>query len=264
MRLLPRLAALSAALVLPVLAEAASVKVDYLITLEGLSLGNAALEGSFDDSRYDMRLNGQLTGLIGAFSGSARGGAAARGTVAGTRLVSSGFSASAKAGLGERTVQVGVANGNVTQVEINPPFEERPERVPLTEASLKGIIDPLSGMVGLAANPARFNEPANCNRTAPVFDGTQRFNVVTSYSDTRVVRRPGGYTGPVLVCHVRYVPIAGHRTDRESVKFMADNRDMSVWLAPVEGTRMLVPVRIAIRTMIGMSIVEAQTWSVGR
>jgi hypothetical protein len=42
---------------------------------------------------------------------------------------------------------------------------------------------------------------------------------------------------------------------------MQDNRDMSVWLAPVEGARLLVPLRIAVRTMIGMSVVEASRWS---
>jgi hypothetical protein len=73
-----------------------------------------------------------------------------------------------------------------------------------------------------------------------------------------------GYSGPVLVCNARYVPIAGHRSTRPSTKFMEDNKDMQVWLAPIQGTRMLVPLRIAVRTMIGMSIVEASHWALAR
>jgi type II secretory pathway component PulM len=42
---------------------------------------------------------------------------------------------------------------------------------------------------------------------------------------------------------------------------MEENRDMQVWLAPVQGTRLLVPLRIAVRTMIGMSVVEASQWA---
>jgi len=42
---------------------------------------------------------------------------------------------------------------------------------------------------------------------------------------------------------------------------MEDNRDMSVWLAPVAGQKVLVPVRIAVRTMVGMSVVEASNWT---
>jgi hypothetical protein len=42
---------------------------------------------------------------------------------------------------------------------------------------------------------------------------------------------------------------------------MEDNRDMSVWLAPVEGTRVLLPIRISVRTTIGTNIIEATRWS---
>jgi hypothetical protein len=44
---------------------------------------------------------------------------------------------------------------------------------------------------------------------------------------------------------------------------MQDNRDISVWLAPVEGSRVLVPLRIAVRTMVGMSVIEASRWTLG-
>lgn len=251
-----------AALLAPVMsAQAAQFRADYTVTLAGLLIGNGAIEGSFEDSRYDVKLSGRMTGVVGALSGGSRGGATARGTVAGTRLVSSGFSASAASGSSSRTVQVGVANGNVTSVSIEPPFEERPGRVPLTEASKRNIVDPVSGLVAVAADPAKPYEPANCSRTVPVFDGSQRFDVVLNYAGTRVVRKPG-FTGNVLVCSIRYVPIAGHRVDRPSVQFMRDNRDMSVWLAPVEGTRMLVPIRISLETMLGTSVVEAQSWQV--
>ena len=103
-------------------------------------------------------------------------------------------------------------------------------------------------------------DPANCNRTLPIFDGAARFDVVLSYGETRQVEKPG-YKGPVLVCNARYVPIAGHRALRPTTKFMQDNRDMSVWLAPVEGARLLVPLRIAVRTMVGMSVIEASRWA---
>ena len=54
---------------------------------------------------------------------------------------------------------------------------------------------------------------------------------------------------------------AGHRPDRPGVKFMEDNTEMSVWLAPVEGTRVLLPLRIAVRTQLGLNIIEATRWS---
>ncbi len=44
---------------------------------------------------------------------------------------------------------------------------------------------------------------------------------------------------------------------------MEENKDMSVWLVPLEGQRVLVPIRISVRTMVGTSIVEASRWSFG-
>jgi type II secretory pathway component PulM len=42
---------------------------------------------------------------------------------------------------------------------------------------------------------------------------------------------------------------------------MEDNTDMQVWLAPVQGARLLAPLRIAVRTMVGMSVIEASQWA---
>lgn len=259
-RPLVRAGALAALIASAIPAAAAGLRVDYRITLGGLQLGNATFSGSFDDSRYEMRVNGQLTGLAGLFSGGSQGAASARGQVSGARLVSAGFSASGRAGSNERTVQLGVSGGNVTAIEINPPFQETEYRVPVTEANKRGIIDPLSGMVAVAANPARPTDPANCNRSVPVFDGTQRFDVVLSFTETRIVRKPG-FTGSVLVCSARYVPVAGHRPSRASVKFMEDARDISVWLAPVEGTRVLAPIRVSVPTLLGTTVIEAESWT---
>lgn len=239
---------------------AATLKVDYSISLGGLNLGSADLDGRFDGDRYDVKLKGQLTGLAGAFSGGSRGSAAASGKLAGSRVSSTGFSASGESSSAARTVRMGVASGVVTGVQIDPPFEDRPDRVPVTEAQKRGIVDPLSALFAVTANGGKPDEPASCNRTIPVYDGTQRFNVVLSYAETRQVAKPG-FSGNVLVCQARYVPIAGHRSERPSVKFMAENRDMNVWFAPVEGTRVLVPIRIQVRTMMGLSVVEAQKWT---
>ena len=102
-------------------------------------------------------------------------------------------------------------------------------------------------------------DPSACNRTIPVFDGAGRFDVTLSFASAKTVDVPG-YKGPVLVCQARYTPIAGHRTGRKATQFMAENRDMEAWLAPVENTRMLVPVKISVRTMIGTTVIDATRW----
>lgn len=247
-------------------ARAATVTVGYRITLAGLTLGTADLGGTFEGDRYTLSMSAQLTGIAGLLSGSGRGAASATGAVVGSRLVPTGFSATGRSSSAERTVRVAISSGNANRIEIDPPFQETPDmppRVPLREADKLGIIDPLSAVVAVAALRAKPDEAANCNRTVPVFDGTQRFDIVMSFAETKRVQKPG-FSGDVLVCDVRYVPVAGHRPERPSVKFMTDNREMNVWLAPVEGSRVLVPIRISVRTMLGTTVVEAERWTLDR
>lgn len=247
-------------------ARAATVAVGYRITLAGLTLGTADLGGTFEGDRYTLSMSAQLTGVAGLLSGSGRGAASATGAIVGSRLVPTGFSATGRSGSAERTVRVAIYSGNANRIEINPPFQENPDlppRVPLREGDKLGITDPLSAIVAVAAQRAKPDEAANCNRTVPVFDGTQRFDIVMSFAETKHIEKPG-FTGDVLVCDVRYVPVAGHRPERPSVKFMTDNRDMNVWLAPVEGSRVLVPIRISVKTMMGTTVVEAEKWALDR
>ena len=97
--------------------------------------------------------------------------------------------------------------------------------------------------------------PAACNRTLPLFDGGVRFDITLAFTGVRQVKGPG-YAGPVAVCSARYKPIAGHRPDRPATKFMTNNKEMEVWLAPVGGTHFVVPYRISILTMIGTTVIE--------
>jgi hypothetical protein len=243
-------------------ADATALRVEYAMSLAGLAIGNASLTGTVDEDRYALKIDGQLTGIAGALSGGTKGAATATGTASGTRLTGTGFAATGRSSSGERTLQIGLSAGNVTQVEINPPFELRPDSVPLRDADRRGVVDPLTALVTVPGNRARPLEPANCNRTIPVFEGTQRFDVILSFAQRLSVKKPG-YDGEVLVCNARYVPIAGHRPERPAVKFMTESRDMSVWLAPAEGGRVLVPIRIAVATMLGTTIIEAQSVQLG-
>ncbi len=66
-----------------------------------------------------------------------------------------------------------------------------------------------------------------------------------------------GYAGPVTGCAARYLPLAGYKRDSSATRYMAENRDMEVWLAPLERARVVVPFHIAIRTSAGMLLVQA-------
>ena len=239
---------------------AATVAVDYGINLAGLPIGTARLAGSFDRDRYLMDVSAVLTGLVGAITGG-KGSARASGSFAAAPQPGA-FAIATQTASSGIAVRMALAHGNVVQAEITPPLVDMQDRVPVTASNKRGIIDPVSALLMPTQGRGEPLDPENCNRTLPVFDGATRFNVVLSYAETRPVQKPG-YAGPVLVCNARYQAVAGHRPDRPGVKFMEENREMSVWLAPAEGTRVLIPLRISVLTTIGTNIIEATRWSQG-
>jgi hypothetical protein len=237
-----------------------TLKVSYDITLAGLPLGKADLSSSFSGSKYEMEGRAKLTGLAMILTGG-KGEASASGTLADAAPPrSSSFAVVSKTSDNQRSVRMGLKSGRVAKVEIDPPLEPRPDRVPVKAADKRGVVDPMSALLMPAVASKNLTDPANCDRTIPVFDGASRMNVVLSYGETKNVEVPG-YSGPVLVCNARYVPISGHRSERPATKFMQENKDIAVWLAPVEGPRLLFPLKVSVRTMIGVGEMQASLWS---
>lgn len=244
--------------------DAAEVQANYAITLAGLSIGKAQLAASLDGTAYTLNVNSALTGIVGAVS-KGRGAATARGNVAPSGVLTNGFSLSATNGTDTRTIQIAAAFGAVRNVIIEPPFVDKGDggdRIPLRDAHKIGVLDPVSALI-MPSRTADALDKANCERRIPVFDGSQRFDVILTYVGTRQVRTERGYSGPVLVCSARYVPVAGHRPERRVTKFMAENRNMEAWLAPVNGGKVLIPYRISVKTMIGTTVIEAEAFNPG-
>ena len=135
-----------------------------------------------------------------------------------------------------------LAGNAVTGVDISPPFDEKPDRVPLGPGDKQNVVDPVGAVVIPAPRSQPLVSPAACDRKIPIFDGYTRFDIDLTYVGERSVKAEG-YDGPVVVCSARYVPISGHRRDRPATKFMADNKDLEVWLALIESDQALIPFR---------------------
>ncbi|MBL8589206.1 MAG: DUF3108 domain-containing protein [Methylobacteriaceae bacterium] len=240
-------------------ATAESLKAQYSISLIGLPLGSATLSAEIGPG-YTIEAYTKLSGVASMVSNS-KGGAKAAGAFANGRPAPASYATTASNSETTRTVRMALGGGAVKGVDISPPFEEKPGRVPLAETHKRGVVDPLSALVMQVPAGQPAVGPAACNRTLPVFDGYTRFDVTLAYVGTRNVKT-AGYAGPVSVCAARYVPIAGHRPDRPGTKFMAENRQMEAWLAPVGTTGVVVPYRIAVRTMVGTTVIEAKEFVV--
>lgn len=241
-------------------ARADTVKARYAISLIGLPFGNATVTGSLEPAHYRIDLSTKLTGLASVLS-SAKGAATATGALPNNHVSPATYATSSANSDMTRTTRMSMANGDVDQAEITPPWGPFPDRVPVTDADRHGIVDPMSALIMPVPATADPVGPAACNRTIPVFDGAARFNVTLSYVGSRKVKT-AGYDGPVAVCSARYVPISGHRANRPGTKFMAENKQIEAWLAPVGQSHLVVPYRISLMTMIGTVVVEATQFEV--
>jgi hypothetical protein len=157
------------------------------------------------------------------------------------------------------SVQMAMRSGSVVSVATDPTVGDIPNRVPIRSAHRTNVVDPSSAFIITVDRNRLGDGNAACNRTLRVFDGWQRFDVRMNYTRTESVNGRGeGYSGKVFVCAARYVPVAGHMNNRDSVEYMANNKQLEVWLAPVGGDLgVLVPYQIRIGTKIGALTIRA-------
>jgi hypothetical protein len=84
-----------------------------------------------------------------------------------------------------------------------------------------------------------------------------RYDLKLDYKRMETVKAEKGYQGPVVVCAVYFSPIAGYIPDRAVIKYLTAQRNIEVAFAPVAGTRILVPFRMAVPTPLGTAMLEA-------
>jgi Protein of unknown function (DUF3108) len=242
------------------LAHADEFRARYTVSLVGFHIGEVLAAGSIGPANYRIDLSAKLTG-IAAMVTDVKLALAAAGSLRRGGPVPSTYATTAANSLGTRTVRMSLDSGNVKAVEIFPPFEDKEGRIPVTEANKRNILDPTSALIMAVPEGEPLIGPAACNRTIPVYDGYVRFDVTLHYAGVRNVS-VNGYSGPVSVCAARYTPISGHKRDSRSTKFMAENRDIEAWLAPIAGAHVVVPMHVALMTLAGAAVIDAVEFSV--
>jgi len=258
--LIAGLGMVSTAMVSQAHAEADIVHARYSVSLVGLHIGDASASGVLQSDRYKVDLSAQLSGLAAVVS-QLKMALASSGTIQKGSVKPAAYATTSANSSETRTVRMSLRSGSVSAVDISPPFQDLEGRVPVTEALKRNVLDPTSALIMAVPASESLVGPAACNRKLPVYDGFTRYDITLSYAGTRDVQVQG-YSGPVSVCSVRYTPVAGHKIDSRSAQYMANNRQMEVWLAPVEHAHVVVPFHVALETQAGLAVVDAVEFNV--
>jgi len=235
--------------------QAEGLRATYALSIIGVPIGNADAAATIEPDAYKVDIGLRLSGLA-ALVTKAKGAATASGVIANASVLPNGYANTTANATETRTVRMGLNAGAVRAVEISPPFLDMDERVPVTQAHKTGVLDPVSALVMSVPPGQPLVGQTACDRTLPVYDGLVRFNVSLFFKGVRNVQAKG-YSGPVSVCSARYTPISGFKLDSQSTKYMAENRDLEVWLAPVEQAHVVVPYYIKVGTKSGSLIIQA-------
>ena len=232
------------------------LEAEYVASIAGIPIGRGNWVIEITDDQYTAAANGTTTGILRLFTG-ARGTGAARGTMVGGQLVPTSYAATINYDRKIDDVHIALTNGNVKDYSVEPPLPPHPDRIPVTDADRRGVTDPMTSALNRVGGTGDPVSPEACNRKVAVFDGRVRYDLHSEFRRMEIVKAEKGYEGPVVVCSVYFTPIAGYVPDRPAIKFLVTLRDAEVWLAPISGTRVLVPYRFSMPTPIGMGVLQA-------
>jgi hypothetical protein len=244
-----------AGFVVPALAQS-KLEARYTASLSGIPLGTGTWVIDIAPDQYTAVATGRTTGLVRIVSDGS-GSSGARGVIQGASLLPTTYASSTISDRRSDEVRMTLRAGVVKDVAVEPVIPPSPDRIPVTEAHRKGVTDPLTAAIMPVAGNGDLLTPDACKRKLAIFDGRQRADIDLVFKRMDRVHADKGYQGPVVVCTVLYTPVAGHRPERPAIKYLVQTRDMEIWLAPIAGTRLLVPFRFSVPTPFGLGVLQA-------
>jgi hypothetical protein len=245
-------------LMLPGAPAAAQGKLDarYEVTVSGIPVGRGAWVVDIADDQYSASASGGTAGLLKAFSGGS-GTGGSQGRIINGALVPQAYSATVTSSKKSDTIRMALDRFNVKEFAIEPEPQVDPDRIVITDAHKRGVLDPMTGSLLRVPGSGDPLSPEACRTGTAIFDGRMRYELKLDYKRMEHVRAEKGYSGPAVVCAVYFTPIAGYIPDRAAIKWLAAQRNIEAWFAPIAGTRVLVPFRMLIPTPLGMGMLEA-------
>ncbi len=231
----------------------------YSVSLAGVPIGKVNLDATVNDKAYRLAGGGKISGVAQLFA-QGKGRVASVGTFARNKPVPSRYDYSETSGGEDLAIGIALRGGNVTAANVVPPLDRMNERVPVTKAHKRGVVDPLSMLVVPVSNVAKAMAGDACNRTIPVYDGRARFDIKLRHIGGETVSADG-YSGPAVICRIIFKAVSGHRKGRKEISEAESQADIRLWLAPVGDTKVLAPYKLTAKTSVGTGVIKARRFA---
>jgi hypothetical protein len=235
------------------------LEAQYEASLAGIAVGRGTWGIEISDDYYSASAQGATAGLLKAFAGGT-GSGSVQGRIVNGALVPNAYTATTTTQKKSETIRLVLANGNVKDFSIDPVPPVDPDRVVVTDAHRKGVLDPMTGSMLRVPGNGEVLSPEACRTGAGIFDGRLRYDLKLDYKRMEMVKAERGYHGPAIVCAVYFTPVAGYIPDRPVIKYLATERRIEIAFVPIAGTRILVPFRMTIPTPFGQAMLEATSF----
>ena len=211
-------------------AAQAKARVSMKLSFSGVPVGKFSYRLDVRGGRYAIAAKGR-TGGVAALAARARGTATSSGQISPAGPVPAAHDVRWREGRKGKsgTMAMRLKAGQVASLALNPKKKRR-GAVPVTPAHLENVIDPASAMIVPA--PAKASGRTVCTRRLAVFDGVNRYDLKMRHARTVKVKARG-YRGRAHVCAVTYVPVAGHKPGRKSLKRLS-RATIEMTYAPLE------------------------------
>ncbi len=232
----------------------------YEASLSGIPVGKGTWNIEIGDDTFSASAQGATAGLLKAFAGGS-GSGGSQGRVVNGALVATSYTASISSKKSE-TIRMILANGNVKDFAIDPEPPVDPDRIPVTEAHKRGVLDPMtSTMLRVPGNGELLvagNLPHRLRRVRrpAALRSEARLQAHGEREGREGLSRPGAGLRASISRRSRAISRIGPSSNISQAE-----RRMEISFVPIAGTRILVPFRTTIPTPFGPAVLEATTFN---
>ena len=233
------------------------LEAQYEASLAGIPVGRGAWTSRSATIPMSAAAQGGTTGLLKTISNGS-GTGAAQGRVVNGALVPQAYQASTTTSKKSETIHITLANGNVKDFGIEPEPPVDPDRIPVTDAHKKGVLDPMTSTLVRVPGTGEVVTPEACRarcrrvRRPPALRAEARFQAHGNGEGGEGLSRPGRGLRALFHADRGLHP----RPSRDQISRRPRATSRSPWRRSREPA-ILVPFRTVIPTPLGTAVLEA-------